>query len=657
VDEKGGSTGDVGLEQADAGVGCVPTANDDIVQFIAQELIDDSLVLAVDLDEVGECAKRGDATVLLAALQMAGVGAEDVAHGVGGVAVFADEGFERAAAAVERGGFGAEFVAAAAGGGLLSALRIACLAEVGDLGREALEALCDTFKGELCLSALHAQLFEFGAGGRRFGGEALLLLLQRGERGFGLSDLVVGLRGALHGLQGAVAERLGLGLGGEDVAGGLLRLCLLGVGGVACGGGLCGSCFEEAAMRLQFAGEDFKLGARLREVVVAVGDALGELGDAVRVGGGASSDAFELDGAGVGLGGGVANFAVELVAAGDTGGVLGVHGVEFGGLRVNQRTEAGDLGGGGGLLGVHLGEAAGDDDAQLAAQFFAQSGVTLGFGGLALENPHLARDFLEDVIHSGEILFGRLEAKFCEALFGLEAGDAGGLLDDGAAVERLGGEQLADALLADDGVGLASEAGAHEDVLDVAQAADLAVEQVLGVTGAEEAAGDGDLAGTDRGATELTAADLEDDVIGVRAGCGGVDVCGFFRRAFGLVGCTGLGLGDGLFGLLRSFGAQSRLVPVAGGVDGGDGVRGAGEDFALAFGEGVAVVHVGIDEGERDLSHAQRLAVAGAGEDNVLHLDAAEALGGLLAEHPGDGVSDIGLAAAVGADDNRDARS
>ncbi len=48
-----------------------------------------------------------------------------------------------------------------------------------------------------------------------------------------------------------------------------------------------------------------------------------------------------------------------------------------------------------------------------------------------------------------------------------------------AAVERLGAEELADALLADDGVGFAAEAGAHEDVLNVAEAADLAVEEVL----------------------------------------------------------------------------------------------------------------------------------------------------------------------------------
>ena len=124
----------------------------------------------------------------------------------------------------------------------------------------------------------------------------------------------------------------------------------------------------------------------------------------------------------------------------------------------------------------------------------ADGGIALGLGGLALERVHLPRDFFEDVVDAGEVLLGLLEAQFGETLLGLEAGDAGGLFDDGAAVVRLGAEKLADALLADDGVGLRAEAGAHEDVLNVAQAAELAVEQIFAVAGAEEAAGDDDLA-------------------------------------------------------------------------------------------------------------------------------------------------------------------
>ena len=78
---------------------------------------------------------------------------------------------------------------------------------------------------------------------------------------------------------------------------------------------------------------------------------------------------------------------------------------------------------------------------------------------------------------------------------------------------------------------------------------------------------------------------------------------------------------------------------------------------ALLAGQGSAVVELGIDQGERDLGHSGGLAVARAGEDDVLHADAAQALGGLLAQHPHDGVGDVRLAAAVGADHGGDAVS
>ena len=122
-------------------------------------------------------------------------------------------------------------------------------------------------------------------------------------------------------------------------------------------------------------------------------------------------------------------------------------------------------------------------------------------------------------------------------------------------------------------------------------------------------------------------------------------------RAFGFAfdDGAGLGLGDGLFGFLGAFLAEGGLVPV------GDGRFWSSMTISGSSCEAGAVVDLGVDEGERDLGHAGGLAVAGAGEDDVFHLDAAEALGGLLAEDPGDGVGDVGLAAAVGADDGGDA--
>ena len=235
-----------------------------------------------------------------------------------------------------------------------------------------------------------------------------------------------------------------------------------------------------------------------------------------------------------------------------------------------------------GLLGVELAHAAGQDDAQAGAQVVAQQAVTLGLGGLALERVHLARDLVEDVVDAREVDLGGLQAQFGEALLGLEAGDSGGLFEDGAAVHGLGAEDLADALLADDGVGLSAQAGAHEDVLNVAQAADLAVDQVLGVAGAEEAAGDGDLTGADRGAAKAAAADLEDDTgSGVFYGFGGrgfvlvlalvdlvaIQLPGVHDASVDADDDPGLRRADGLFGLLGLLPAEPGLVPVSGEVE------------------------------------------------------------------------------------------
>jgi hypothetical protein len=56
---------------------------------------------------------------------------------------------------------------------------------------------------------------------------------------------------------------------------------------------------------------------------------------------------------------------------------------------------------------------------------------------------------------------------------------------------------------------------------------------------------------------------------------------------------------------------------------------------------------VGVVDREGHLGAAERRARGRPGEDDVLHLAAAQRLGALLAEHPGDGVDDVALARAV----------
>ena len=50
---------------------------------------------------------------------------------------------------------------------------------------------------------------------------------------------------------------------------------------------------------------------------------------------------------------------------------------------------------------------------------------------------------------------------------------------------------------------------------------------------------------------------------------------------------------------------------------------------------------------ERDFAHAHRLATVGAVEDHVGHFAAAQCLGRLFAEHPADGIGDVGFATTV----------
>src|SRR6185312_1381239 len=137
--------------------------------------------------------------------------------------------------------------------------------------------------------------------------------------------------------------------------------------------------------------------------------------------------------------------------------------------------------------------------------------------------------------------------------------------------------------------------------------------------------------------------------------------CGrdFFRRgvlvkdfallaAGGFVGRAGLGFGNGFFGFFRGLAAGGGFVPVA-----RDFFHVASVNYEFRAVAGI-VVDFGIDQRKRNFGHAGGLAVACAREDDVFHLDAAQSFGGLLAEDPGDGVGDIGLATAVRTDDGGD---
>jgi hypothetical protein len=158
-----------------------------------------------------------------------------------------------------------------------------------------------------------------------------------------------------------------------------------------------------------------------------------------------------------------------------------------------------------------------------------------------------------------------------KTLSALVLGDAGSLFDDGPAILRLGAEDLADTALLDDGVAFRPEAAAHENILDIAQARGVAVDQVFAFAGTEQPAGNGDVA-----------------VFDLRT------VDGYCAR-----------------------------------------------------------VTLRIDQRHGDSRQPHRFAIAGAAEDNIFHARAAQGFGGLLAQHPTDGIAQIGFTAAVRPNDGR----
>jgi hypothetical protein len=175
--------------------------------------------------------------------------------------------------------------------------------------------------------------------------------------------------------------------------------------------------------------------------------------------------------------------------------------------------------------------------------------------GLAPERLELAADLAEQVAQPGQVALAGVELaeRLLLALAVLE--DAGGLLDEAAAVLRRRVEDRVELALADDDVHLAPDAGVREQLLDVEQPARGAVDGVLRPAGAEHRPADRDLGVLDRqrpvrvvdrqddlGAAERRAARRagEDDVVhlaapqGLRAGLAhhpgeGVDDVGLAR--------------------------------------------------------------------------------------------------------------------------------
>ncbi len=101
----------------------------------------------------------------------------------------------------------------------------------------------------------------------------------------------------------------------------------------------------------------------------------------------------------------------------------------------------------------------------------------------------------------------------------------------------------------------------------------------------------------------------------------------------------------------------SRQVDLVDGILGFAGAKQPAGDHDLAeiavFRRAAAIFVV---EGDRYFGHAGGRQAIAAGKDHIFHLMAAQVAGALLAHGPAQGIDDIGLAAAIRADDRRDAR-
>ena len=102
----------------------------------------------------------------------------------------------------------------------------------------------------------------------------------------------------------------------------------------------------------------------------------------------------------------------------------------------------------------------------LRAQLF----VTARLRRLPLERIHLPPDFFQNVEHARKILPRAFELRFRQPLARFVFADARRFFNDGAAVGGLVRKNLADAALLDDGVAFRAQAGAAEQILNVAQA-------------------------------------------------------------------------------------------------------------------------------------------------------------------------------------------
>ncbi len=124
------------------------------------------------------------------------------------------------------------------------------------------------------------------------------------------------------------------------------------------------------------------------------------------------------------------------------------------------------------------------------ADMVAQVPVAVGLAGLLLQRFELAVERDQHVFQPLQIGFSRAQAQLGLVPAVVQAGDAGGFFEQRAAVGRTGGDQRADAALADDGGRTRAAGGVGEQKRHVARAHIAAVDLVERAFAALDAPGD-----------------------------------------------------------------------------------------------------------------------------------------------------------------------
>jgi hypothetical protein len=133
-----------------------------------------------------------------------------------------------------------------------------------------------------------------------------------------------------------------------------------------------------------------------------------------------------------------------------------------------------------------------EDEGFGAADVGGEFLVAARLAGLALQAFDLGREAAHDVAEPREVVLGGLEAQFGFVAAAVQAGDAGGVFENAAALFGLGVDDFGDLALAHEGGRAGAGGGIFEQDLDIAGAHFFAVDAVGGAGFALDAARDFD---------------------------------------------------------------------------------------------------------------------------------------------------------------------